>query len=164
MRKPSERCLPVLWLTAKRTTPQLKIRLSSFAPITALALFCLLPRSAVASSCVWKVTGPGGGTIYLGGSVHALRSSGYPLPAAYNRAFDASSRVVFEDDPKAASKEAKELLRSGTYPKGDTLKNHVDPAHVRLHPPLLRPGERARDRIREVSPVAAQRDAFVSFV
>jgi uncharacterized protein len=112
----------------------LKIRLSSFAPITALALFCLLPRSAVASSCVWKVAGPGGGTIYLAGSVHALRSSDYPLPAAYNRAFDASSRVVFEDDPKAGAKEAKELLRSGTYPKGDTLKNHVDPrtyAYVR---------------------------------
>jgi len=105
----------------------LKIRLSSFAPIAALALFCLLPRSAAASSCVWEVTGPSGGTIYLGGSVHALRSSDYPLPAAYNRAFDATSRVVFEDDPKAGSKEAKELLRYGTYPKGDTLKNHVDP-------------------------------------
>jgi uncharacterized protein YbaP (TraB family) len=90
-------------------------------------LLCLLPRSAVASSCVWKVTGPGGGTIYLGGSVHALGSSDYPLPAAYARAFDASSRVVFENDPKTASREAKELVRAGTYAKGDTLKNHVDP-------------------------------------
>jgi uncharacterized protein YbaP (TraB family) len=105
----------------------LKLRLSSFAPVGALALICLLPRSAVASSCVWKVTGPGGGTIYLGGSVHALRTSDYPLPAAYNHAFDASSRVVFENDPKAASGETKELLRAGTYSKGDTLKNHVDP-------------------------------------
>jgi len=65
--------------------------------------------------------------MYLGGSVHALRSSDYPLPAAYNQALNASSRVVFEDDPKAGSKEAKELLRAGTYPKGDSLKNHVDP-------------------------------------
>ena len=73
------------------------------------------------------MTGPGGGTIYLAGSVHALRSSDYPLPASYNHAFDASSRVVFENDPKAASKETKELVRAGTYPKGDTLKNHVDP-------------------------------------
>ena len=72
--------------------------------------------------------------MYLGGSVHALRSSDYPLPAAYNQALNASSRVVFEDDPKAGSKEAKELLRAGTYPKGDSLKNHVDPrtyAYVR---------------------------------
>lgn len=65
--------------------------------------------------------------MYLGGSVHALRSSDYPLPAAYNQAFDASSRVVFENDPKAASRETKELVRAGTYPKGDALKNHVDP-------------------------------------
>jgi uncharacterized protein YbaP (TraB family) len=65
--------------------------------------------------------------LYLGGSVHALRSSDYPLPAAYNHALDACSRVVFEDDPKAEAKEAKELLRAGTYPKGDSLKKHVDP-------------------------------------
>ena len=65
--------------------------------------------------------------MYLGGSVHALRKSDYPLPAAYNRALEASSRIVFEDDPKAGSREAKELLRAGTYPKGDALKNHVDP-------------------------------------
>ena len=65
--------------------------------------------------------------MYLGGSVHALRSSDYPLPAEYNRAFDASSRVVFENDPKAGSRETKELVRAGTYPKSDALKNHVDP-------------------------------------
>jgi uncharacterized protein len=65
--------------------------------------------------------------MYLGGSVHALRKSDYPLPAAYNRAFEASSRIVFEDDPKVGSREGKELLRAGTYRKGDALKNHVDP-------------------------------------
>jgi len=65
--------------------------------------------------------------MYLGGSFHALRKSDYPLPAAYNRAFDASSRIVFEDDPKSGSRGAKELVRAGTYPKNDALKNHVDP-------------------------------------
>ncbi len=72
--------------------------------------------------------------MYLGGSVHALRSADYPLPAAYNRALDGSSRVVFEDDPKSGKREAKELVRAGTYPRGDTLKNHVNPrtyAYVR---------------------------------
>jgi uncharacterized protein YbaP (TraB family) len=72
--------------------------------------------------------------MYLGGSVHALRNADYPLPAAYDRALDGSSRVVFEDDPKTGDREAKELFRAGKYPKGDTLKNHVDPrtyAYVR---------------------------------
>ena len=88
---------------------------------------CFLPRTIVALSCVWKVTGPNGGVLYLGGSVHALRNSDYPLPVAYNRAFDASSRLVFEDDPKESAQAAKELFRAGTYPKGDNLRNHVDP-------------------------------------
>lgn len=78
--------------------------------------------------------------MYLGGSVHALRSADYPLPAAYNDAMSRSSRVVFEDDPKTEAREAKELLRAGTYPKGDTLKNHVDPrtyAYIRRFFALL---------------------------
>ena len=90
-----------------------------------------------------------------------MPSSDYPLPAAYARAFDASSLVVFENDPKAASKETKELVRAGTYPKGDTLKNHVDPrtyAYIRRFFALVSVPEN------EVSPVAAQRDALVSFV
>jgi uncharacterized protein len=113
----------------------LKLRASSFVRVvTAVMLSPVLPHSAVALSCVWKVTGSNGGTVYLGGSVHALHKTDYPLPAAYNQALNASSHVVFEDDPKAGSKEAKELLRAGTYPKGDSLKNHVDPrtyAYVR---------------------------------
>ena len=105
----------------------MKFSVNRFVPVFALAIICFLPRAAVALSCVWKVTGPNGGVLYLGGSVHALRSADYPLPAAYNRAFDASSHLVFEDDPKTSSAEAKSLLRAGTYPKGDTLRSHVDP-------------------------------------
>jgi len=59
--------------------------------------------------------------------MHALRSADYPLPTAYKTAFDASSHLVFEDDPQTSPQEAKALLRAGTYPKGDTLRNHVDP-------------------------------------
>jgi len=82
---------------------------------------------ADAASCVWKVTGPNGRTLYLGGSLHFLRSTDYPLPSAYNRAFDASSRLVFEEDPKTGSRAFQYLLKAGQYPKGDSLKNHVDP-------------------------------------
>ncbi len=93
----------------------------------ALAIASSSPCTAAASACVWRVTGPNGGVLYLGGSVHALRSSDYPLPPAYNRAFDSSSRIVFEDDPKSSSAGIKALLKAGTYPKGDSLRNHVDP-------------------------------------
>jgi uncharacterized protein len=97
-------------------------------PWLVVLAFCFLAgRVEAASGCVWKVTSPAGGTLYLGGSVHALRSIDYPLPPAYNRAFDASSRIVLEVAPKALSSSGTAITRAGTYPRGDSLKNHVDP-------------------------------------
>ncbi|PYK81363.1 MAG: hypothetical protein DME38_00265 [Verrucomicrobia bacterium] len=61
--------------------------------IIAASLILIINQAGAA--CVWKVTS-GANVLYLGGSIHALKSSDYPLPAAYNRAFDASDRVVFE--------------------------------------------------------------------
>jgi hypothetical protein len=84
-------------------------------------------RAEAASGCVWKVTSPGGGTLFLGGSVHVLRSTDYPLPSGYNRAFEASNRVALEVDPKALEVSSSGLVKAGSYPKGDSLKNHVDP-------------------------------------
>jgi uncharacterized protein YbaP (TraB family) len=59
--------------------------------------------------------------------MHALHSTDYPLPPAYNAAFDASSRLVFEDDPKDSAATFREIVRAGQYARGDNLKNHVDP-------------------------------------
>jgi uncharacterized protein YbaP (TraB family) len=84
-------------------------------------------RAHAASACVWKITGPNGGTVFLGGSIHALRGTDYPLPPAYNRAFDSSARLAFEVDLKALSDSSKSVIKLGQYPKGDSLKNHVDP-------------------------------------
>jgi uncharacterized protein YbaP (TraB family) len=116
-----------------------------------LAIAGSSPRTVAASACVWRVTGPNGGVLYLGGSVHALRSSDYPLPSAYNRAFDSSSRLVFEDDPKSSSSGIKALLKAGTYPKGDCLRDHVDPrtyAYLRRFFALLNISEEKFSRFR----------------
>jgi len=90
------------------------------------ASLILIGNQAGAASSVWKVTS-GTNVVYLGGSIHALKSTDYPLPAAYNRAFDASDRLVFEVDPKALQESSKGILKAGEYPKGDSLKHHVDP-------------------------------------
>jgi uncharacterized protein YbaP (TraB family) len=103
------------------------MRWESFAGRLVIALILGLASRAEAASCVWKVSGPNSGTLYLGGSVHALRSTDYPLPAAFNRAFEASTRLALEVDPKFSVKAAKSFMKSGEYPKGDSLKNHVDP-------------------------------------
>jgi uncharacterized protein YbaP (TraB family) len=49
------------------------------------------------------------------------------LPAAYQRAFDSASRLVFEAEPKSMEAASKGLDKAGQYGKGDSLKNHVDP-------------------------------------
>jgi hypothetical protein len=95
----------------------------------ALAVFVVAHFAAAAEQnrgCVWKATSPSGGVVYLGGSMHALRSTDYPLPPAYNRAFDASERIVFEIDDVAMSKFGAKVDKLGRYPRGDSLRNHVD--------------------------------------
>ena len=101
-------------------------RRSHFLSLVALCAICLGTEAQAASACVWKVTRPDGKTAYLGGSVHALRESDYPLPAAYLRAFDASSRIAFEVDARALKESSKSLVQTGKYRQGDSLKNHVD--------------------------------------
>lgn len=92
-----------------------------------LGFLCGNPTLQAASACVWKVTSSKGGTAYLGGSVHALRSTDYPLPAAFNQAFDASDRLAFEIEDNPGASSMKRIFAAGKYPKGDSLKNHVDP-------------------------------------
>jgi uncharacterized protein YbaP (TraB family) len=104
-----------------------------------------------AASCVWKVTSANGATLYLGGSVHALRPSDYPLPAPYQRAFDASSRLIYEVNPDAMAAVTKGMTKAGQYPPGDSLKNHVDPrtyAYVRRYFSLMGVPEQKFNRYR----------------
>lgn len=87
----------------------------------------LAARSAGAAACVWKVTGANGASLYLGGSMHGLLSTDYPLPPAYNRAFDASSALVIENDINVSLSAARRFYKHGFYSGNDNLKNHVDP-------------------------------------
>lgn len=91
-----------------------------------IAASLILIDNHAGAACVWKVTS-GTNVLYLGGSIHALKSTDYPLPGAYNRAFDASDRLVCEVDQKGLLESSKGLMKAGEYPKGDSLKNHVDP-------------------------------------
>lgn len=96
------------------------------ADLFVLAIFgCAI--SATNAASVWKVTNSSGAAVYLGGSVHALRSQDYPLPPQYNRALDASTVMALEVDEKAVIESSRSISRSGEYPRNDSLKNHVDP-------------------------------------
>ena len=121
-----------------------------------------MPGAAVASSCVWKVTGPAGSIMYLGGSVHALRSSDYPLAPAYKTAFDASSHLVFEDDPQTSSRG--ESSATGRYLRKERhAEKSRGPSHLSIHSTIFRSPECTGNDILEVSAVAHQHHSFLAF-
>ena len=83
---------------------------------------------ASALSCVWKVTDDAGHTLYVAGSVHALRASDYPLPAPYEQAYQASAALAFETDLTVSGEQfGRALGAAAQYPHGGKLKDHVDP-------------------------------------
>jgi uncharacterized protein YbaP (TraB family) len=86
------------------------------------------PSSATSGSPVWKISG-NGNTLFLGGSVHILRSDDFPLPKAFDRAFSKSSLLVLEADiAQMSDVNVVKYLASKMYlPEGQTLKTILDP-------------------------------------
>jgi uncharacterized protein len=60
-------------------------------------LLTVITVSVFAETMLWKVS-YGGKTLYLGGTVHVLRASDYPLPEAFEKAFASAGTLVFETD------------------------------------------------------------------
>ena len=69
----------------------------------------------------------GKGTVTLAGSVHMLRSSDHPLPASYEKAFEAAETVVFEIPPSdmAKPKNLAVIQQAAVFTDGTTLKDHL---------------------------------------
>ena len=63
--------------------------------LTFIAL--MLSNNVSADTSVWEVKYDSN-TVYLGGTVHLLRPSDYPLPEEYERAYQASSKIYLETD------------------------------------------------------------------
>ena len=65
----------------------------------ALTFFLLfaITSQALAQSSVWLAT-KGNNKVYLGGTIHMLRSSDYPLPSEYETAYNAADNLYFEID------------------------------------------------------------------
>ncbi len=88
--------------------------------------FCLsltLTIPVVAETSVWSVSS-GDNIIYLGGTVHLLRPSDYPLPREFDQAYQASSQMYFETDISAMSDLTvqTQMLQQLTYSDERTLK------------------------------------------
>jgi uncharacterized protein YbaP (TraB family) len=68
-----------------------------------LCMLLLIPVAVQSSPLsLWKIE-HGQAVVYLVGSVHVLKVNDYPLPAPFQKAFDASQITVFEVDLAKAS-------------------------------------------------------------
>jgi uncharacterized protein len=71
--------------------------------ILVLTLILFVATLGNAQTSVWKVTGKNT-TLYLGGTIHLLRTSDFPLPAQFDTAYAHSSAIAFETDADEAKK------------------------------------------------------------
>ncbi|PCH63889.1 MAG: TraB/GumN family protein [SAR86 cluster bacterium] len=86
-----------------------------------IMLFFTLHSSA--ESSVWQVSSQGN-SVFLGGTVHLLRPSDYPLPEEYEQAYRQSEQLYFETDINSMSSlqvQAK-MMQQLTYSDGRSLK------------------------------------------
>ena len=102
------------------------------ALVSALALTLTTASSAASPTFVWKATSPSGAVVYLGGSVHLLSADFYPLPAAYDEAFNASDLLVEELDmgEMLAPGTQMQMLSKGMLPPGQTLDRTLKPETI----------------------------------
>jgi uncharacterized protein YbaP (TraB family) len=101
-------------------------RLTLAALAALLTAGTLAATEAPGSVFMWKVE-QGGTTVHLLGSIHALKAEAYPLPAAIEKAFEASEVVVFEVDLDEMTGAALEMLAAGSLEAGQNLEATLGP-------------------------------------
>ena len=92
-----------------------------------------LPITEEPLACVWKIQGSRN-TVYIAGSVHLLRVQDYPLPTAYDIAYEDSDRLYFEVDMVKMNdaKTIEKMRKLGTFPGKDTLRRHISDGTYKL--------------------------------
>ncbi len=89
-------------------------------------LLCLLFTISFAQTSLWKVSNEES-LLYIGGTVHLLRPTDYPLPAEFDYAYTSASHIVFETDMDALQTISfqQKFTAAMTYSDGTKLKDHL---------------------------------------
>ncbi len=85
-----------------------------------------MPAGEGEKSFLWRVEGPGA-TVYLLGSIHALKEDSYPLAPAIEDAFTKVAKLAFEVDLDELNAAAFQMLAAGSLEGGRTLESVVGP-------------------------------------
>ena len=82
---------------------------------------------AAGTTFMWRAQ-RGGATVFLLGSVHAMKEDSYPLPPVMETAFDSVEKLVFEVDLDDLNSAAIQMLAAGTLDGEETLEEIGGPA------------------------------------
>lgn len=99
---------------------------SCFKLITGLLVF--ISVSASAETSLYEIT-KGDEKIYLGGTIHVLRNSDYPLPPEFEQAYENAKILVLETDMKKASSPefGQQMAQAFMYSGGKNLSQDLQP-------------------------------------
>lgn len=100
---------------------------SCFRLITGLLVFISI--SASAETSLYEIS-KGDQKIYLGGTIHVLRNSDYPLPPEFEQAYENAKILVLETDMKKASSPefGQQMAQAFMYSGGKNLSQDLKPA------------------------------------
>ncbi len=106
-------------------------RTTAFLPVLILTLL-VLARLSFAGSPVWKISGDKG-HLYLAGTIHLLGEADWPLPDAFETAFNSADLLVFETDLDATQTPefGQKMMGQMAYKGNRTLKDRIKPATFR---------------------------------
>ena len=98
--------------------------MKSFYSVLLISLLVFTVTPTAAKAPVWKVS-KGDDYVYLGGTIHLLSKSDYPLPEAFETAYNNADEIVLEVDTVAlAAPEVQErVLNAMSYQDHRSLSN-----------------------------------------
>ncbi|MFW5444357.1 MAG: TraB/GumN family protein [Methylococcaceae bacterium] len=92
-----------------------------------LILLCLvIPFYTAADTSLWKVS-KGNSELYIGGTIHLLSASDYPLPVEFEQAYKQAQTIVFETDLTAMVQPdvQQKMIQRLMYHNGKVLKDDL---------------------------------------
>ena len=92
------------------------------------SLLVFISVSVSAETSLYEIT-KGDQKIYLGGTIHVLRNSDYPLPAEFEHAYENAKILVLETDMKKASSPefGQQMAQAFMYGDGKNLSQDLQP-------------------------------------
>lgn len=115
-------------MSSAASTTGVGARISQLLPGAALALLLFASAlSARADAPVWQAS-KADSTVFLGGTIHLLRARDYPLPEAFETAYQASDRLIFEIDQSQMTDMSVQarMMQQLTYQDDRTLQSVLD--------------------------------------